>query len=369
MVDRSQGMHVAHLMFSYNLGGKERVLTDVIAARAGSDVRYGVIVVNDSYDESLIQRLRAAGADVLLLRRRAGGGSPRFLLDLIGYLRRNRTRVLHIREPDAIPLALAAKAAIPSLKLVASVHNTRLMERVATWKIQALRRLFARVVVISKAVRGECARRGLHHVVVMNNAIDVARFAAVPRHRRDGPLWLICVARYLIRQKAQDVLIEAVARCAARGLDVRCRLLGNLDGRNEEDYRQLVDLAAALGISDRIEFVVNRSDVHTYLGRSDVFVLPSRFEGLGNVVLEAMAAGVPVIASAVDGLCELVTDGENGVLVPPGDADALSDAIARAYADPEAFEQLGQAGRQFVTAFDIGRYAERYETLYREVAA
>ena len=125
-----------------------------------------------------------------------------------------------------------------------------------------------------------------------------------------------------------------------------------------------------LGLSGQVDLLGQRRDVRELLAGSDVFVLASRSEALPISILEAMAAGVPVVASAVGGVAELVVDGVTGFIVPPGDPDALSDALARLLADSRLRRQMGAAGRARAEAlFDLPSLHQAHLELYaRELA-
>ena len=112
-------------------------------------------------------------------------------------------------------------------------------------------------------------------------------------------------------------------------------------------------LAADLGLAGRVHFLGQRRDIPDLLAALDIFVLPSHSEGVSLALLEAMAAGLPVIATAVGGLPEVVTDGENGLLIPPKDPEALAAALARLLADPDSGQKAGRKrppgrGREFL---------------------
>lgn len=171
-----------------------------------------------------------------------------------------------------------------------------------------------------------------------------------PRPARPGaPLELLFVGR-LARVKGLPVLFEALADLP----DLRLKVIGG-----GPDRQALIEAAAPLG--DRVSFPGNRSqdDVADALTRTDIFVLPSFAEGVPVVLMEAMASRVPVIATRVAGVAELIEDGVSGALVNPGDAEGLARAIRRMADNHDGRTAMGDAGRQKVTAdFEIGREAE-----------
>ncbi|OGO53033.1 MAG: hypothetical protein A2148_00900 [Chloroflexi bacterium RBG_16_68_14] len=202
-------------------------------------------------------------------------------------------------------------------------------------------------------------------VTVVPYGVDLARFQ--PRARngaRPSEVVVGAVAR-LSPEKGLDVLLRAVARLVAEGMPLRVVLAG--DGPWRVRLRRM---AERLGIAGRVDFrgEVPHERVPEVLAELDIFVLPSRAEGFGVAALEAQAMELPVVASRVHGIPDAVEDGHTGLLVPPGDAEALAGAIARLAEDAELRAAMGRAGRAFVE----GRYrwqenAAQMERLYRHL--
>jgi glycosyltransferase involved in cell wall biosynthesis len=170
---------------------------------------------------------------------------------------------------------------------------------------------------------------------------------------------LLCLAR-LHKRKGIDVLLRALG-----GMSARPRLWIAGDG---PERGALEALAHETGVDAQVQFLGMRSDAADLLAGCDVFVVPSRSEGLGVVALEAMAAARPVVASAVGGLAHAVVEGRTGLLVSPEDPDALARALARVIEDPALRESLGDAGPGRVAeGFLAEQMVEAYESLYFEV--
>ena len=172
---------------------------------------------------------------------------------------------------------------------------------------------------------------------------------------------LYTVVGTLKEQKGHRYLVEAVAPLIARTPQLHILIVGDgaLRGSLETQVR-------AAGIEGNVHFLGNRSDVPAILSASDVFVLPSLWEGLPMALIEAMASGLPVIATLVSGSQQVVEQGRSGILVPPGEVAPLRQAIEDLLADPEWARLLGKAARQRVEeAYSARRQAEEHLSLYR----
>jgi glycosyltransferase involved in cell wall biosynthesis len=207
-----------------------------------------------------------------------------------------------------------------------------------------------------------------HRVRVVPNGIDPARWLSARPAARvslgvpDGAP-LVSVLGLLHVAKGQDVALRALARPELAGVHL---VLAGMGERRDE----LAELARALGVAERAHLLGWRDDAPAVVAASDVVLLPSRWEGLPYIVLEAMAAARPVVASRVDGAVELVEEGRTGALVPIEDPGALSAAVARILALPEQERELmGAAGRERVLGrFSVDRMVEGLLAVYREVA-
>ena len=198
---------------------------------------------------------------------------------------------------------------------------------------------------------------------VIHCGVDTAAFHPVPRATDVGRPMAILAIGTLHEVKGQTHLIEACRRLAADGVDFVCRFIG--DGPDRPALERQI---AEAGLTDRVELLGQRprDEVIGLLGTSDVLVAPSvptkggKREGIPVVLMEAMSAGLPVVASSLSGIPELVADGVTGLLVPPGDPAAIAAALRRLADDPDLRTRLGVAARGRVVAdFDVDRSATR----------
>lgn len=216
-----------------------------------------------------------------------------------------------------------------------------------------------KVVANAKAAADRLLRERVpaSRVVVIPNGLDMTQFPT-PRsrvsHRR-----IVMVAN-LRPEKGHDTLIDAAILVLERFPDAHFDIVGNGTERD-----RLVAYARTKGVAGAFSFLGHCEDVPARLCAADVFVLPSRSEAFPNAVLEAMAAGLPVVASAVGGILEVVQDNHTGLLVSPGRPDALADALCRLLSDPALGARLSAAGRAVVeTRYSFERMVDSLEHLY-----
>jgi glycosyltransferase involved in cell wall biosynthesis len=195
---------------------------------------------------------------------------------------------------------------------------------------------------------------------VIPNPVDLA----LPRERTSGTRRLVAVGR-LVPQKGFDLLLRAFAKIAPEHPDWTLTIFGE-GGQREH----LEGLSARLGVAGRVRLPGVTEHPGQWVEAAEVFVLSSRFESFGNVVTEAMAAGLPVIAFDCPwGPGEILRDGEDGLLVPPEDVGALAAAMRRLIADPELRRRLGEAGERNVRRFEKAAIVAQWDALIRDAIA
>jgi glycosyltransferase involved in cell wall biosynthesis len=285
--------------------------------------------------------------------------APRALTALARLFRELRPRLVHVNDPFP-PAVLAARLArVPRVLL--THHTPELPRRDNTIGRAWLRLMWSlrpEVIYTSESDRAADGRTGLTtHVVYYG--IDLERFrAAGPALPRDGRV--VGTVGRLVPQKGLHDLIAAAPMVTERHPDVRFVVAGDGPQRAELE-------AAAEG---RVLFTGWREDVPELLASFDVYALPSHFEGLCYAVIEAQAAGVPVVATPVGGVRENVVEGETGLLARPGDPASLAAGINRLLDDPELARRLsGEARRRVFERYDVRRMVEETIALYARPAA
>jgi glycosyltransferase involved in cell wall biosynthesis len=257
-----------------------------------------------------------------------------------------------------VPAVVAAKRSLDAFE----TPRQRAIHRLAL-------RLSTHVTAVSDAVAASVHALGVprERITVIPNGVDTARFApapAAPPAAAGAREPLIGSVGCLAIRKDYGTLLEALALVAGRGAGFRTLLVGDGPERAALESR-----SRSLGLGGRVCFAGERADVERLLPTMDVFVLSSREEGIPNALLEAMAAGRPVIATAVGGTPEVVRAGETGWLVPPGAPEPLAVAIEEALAHPAEAARRGAAGRRAaVEHLDIATMVRRHERFYLQAA-
>jgi glycosyltransferase involved in cell wall biosynthesis len=320
------------------------------------------------------ERMRAAGAEYVELRHVRRPISPltdaRGLLELIALCRQLRPHVLHANSTKAGLLGrLAAWLTRVPVRIFSShgwafATHPGATSRVYLWCDRIMRPLTTTTICVSQSelARGLRARTcTARRTVVIPNGISLE----VPRARvgdEDGPARIVTVGR-MAAPKDFVTVVRALARLPADSY--RAQFVG--DGPDRAEIQREIERHDSLSIT----LAGERGDVPARLAESDVFVLSSHSEAMPMVVLEAMAAGLPVVASAVGGVPELIVDGDSGVLFAPGDVDALAAALEQLAADGRLRQRLGGSARaRAEQRHSLDEMRRQYAELYRsELAA
>lgn len=364
---------IVQLIPNLGVGGAERMLLHL--ATSLDRAKYEVLVVSlHRLGNSMERDFEEAGLQVEYLDKQRGFDARMF--SRIGeVLKRLAPDLLHTHRPVlqyALPSLLGRlrKRTVHTVHGMAEREVSGFARKSGHWI--AIRAGVAPVAICQAVARGIERVYGVPPRAVIPNAIPVARFAC-PEMSRDewrsanGLPADAVVFTTVARHSAEKNLAMLVSAFSSAGLGEDGVLMlcgdGELRPSLESDARRL-------GVADRVRFLGNRPDVPEVLAASDVFVLPSLYEGHPLSVMEAMAAGRAVIGSAVGGIPENVRHGETGLLVPPADHAALAAALRRLYNDAEERSRFGQRGAEVAAReFDVSLMTVSYDRLYQEILA
>jgi len=376
---RLNRLRILHLITRLPVGGAERLLVDIVRHLPREQFESLVCCIQDRGE--LAGEVEAAGIPLLCLERmRSRRFDWRAVRDLARLMRRERIGVVHahLYHANLYGRLAALGAGVPA---IATVHNTYTRTKLhRRWLNRLLARASARVVAVSDDIRRDVLRHdGVPEdkIATIQNGIDLSRVASTMTREAararlgldEQVLAVGCVAR-LEEQKGHRFLLEALALLRRQGPPPSrpVKLVAAGDGRLRGELQAQ---AQSLGLGEMVSFLGTRSDVADILRALDVYVMPSLWEGLSLALLEAMAAGLPVIATDVGGVSQVLGAGSGGVKVAPGDARALAAAIRQLSDEPrERLALRGEQARQRVRAeFSLDAMIGRLTAIYREAAA
>jgi L-malate glycosyltransferase len=360
-------MRILQICSAREIGGGERHLADLANGLASRGHEIFAAIAPDS---PVRAELSSVSAEKIIELPMRNALSVRSGLKLSRFVRDQRIEIIHAHLARDYPLAALA-AGRSEAQLVLTRHVLFPLSRIHR---VTLRRT-SRVIAVSAAVASGLRAQNIFSsdkIVMIHNGIDVERFArksgtGVPPVSAAGRKRVGMVG-HLAPIKGQEEFLRAAAIiCRARD-DVDFIIAGEDKSRDGENRASIEKLIRDLGLSGRVQLTGWIDDVADLLAKLDLFVSPARSEPFGLSIVEAMAAGVPVIATASEGACEIIESGESGRLVPIGEVEALAEAISELLGDANERDRLVSKARVVAQSkFSLARMLDRTEQLYREV--
>ncbi|MDY0074014.1 MAG: TIGR03088 family PEP-CTERM/XrtA system glycosyltransferase [Thauera sp.] len=373
---------VMHVLYNFDVGGLENGVVNLINRIDPARFRHAVVALN-ACAADFCQRVQRDDVDFISLHKPPGHGFKLYPR-LFRLFRQHRPAVVHTRNLAALETQVPAWAA----RVPVRVHGEHGWDTSdphgLSRKYQRLRRAYSPFVQRYVALSGESERYLTERVGIaasrverICNGVDSARF--VPAQARqplagspfsdpaaDPATLIVGTVGRLQTVKDQLNLVQAFALARQQGeAGARLRLLIAGDGPQRGEVEAEI---ARHGVGEWCWLAGARSDVPAIMQALDIFVLPSRTEGISNTILEAMASGLPVVATAVGGNAELVVDGETGLLVPAQDPAAMAAALLRYASDPALRQAHARAGRARIEAgFSLDQMVARYTAVYDQL--
>lgn len=364
-------MNVVHLTASTFYGGPERQMLGLAQAIRDHGETAFLSFSESGRCRSFLSVCKQQGFEAVGLE----NDTPRLsraISEVADHLKRLGATVLccHGYKANLLGRSAARRAGIPAVAVSRGWTGESMRVRMYEWLDRFHLRFMDHVVAVSEAQAAKVRKTGVKEarLSVIANAIDPDRFTDPdPRYRdrmerffRPARKKIIGAAGRLSPEKGFDVLVNALSLVQDQDSDVGLVIFG--DGPLKAALQQQI---ATLGLPGTVILAGFRGDLDRYVPHLDMLVLPSHTEGLPNVVLEACAAGVPVVATSVGGTPEVIEDGVSGLLVPPGDPVSLASAICEMIGDEENAREMAFQGRQRVLEwFSFHRQVEQYLELF-----
>ncbi len=369
----TSGLNILHVIGSAESGGGERYLYDLIKY-SSKEFKHKVVL---PYRGPFEELLKKAGYDYLIvdLQKKFSFQS---LYRIKKVIKKNKIKILHSHGYRANFYARLSCIFTKTIN-ISTVHVS-LYDYIDTSKLRRIVYIFlekilsyktSKFICISKAMKSDMIKLGIkkNKLVLISNGVDLERFK---RHNSDqkkrdlgisnlGPV--IGTVGRMVTEKGQVYLIEALKKIKNNFQDIKCLFVG--EGPMLKELRQK---AYALGINDCCVFTGAVTDIESIYPILDVFVLPSLREPFGLALLEAMACGIPIIATNTGGPNDIISDGVNGFLIPAMDSDAISFKLKFLLQNNSICKSIGINGRKAaIKNFDVKNTVKRIEKVYLEI--
>ncbi|MBK9099574.1 MAG: glycosyltransferase [bacterium] len=354
---------ILYVITSLGIGGAERLLLSYLKLLDHKKYDFHVIALWEKPDELLKDISEYCEVTILKIQSRF---SPLVVFQLAKLFKQQNPDIIHSHLFQARFYAAIAHLISKRGILVTHKHNNVNPKKHNIFLLLEMISIFLskKVIAISNSVKKSLNRYELipsKKIFVLHNGVDYDKFFKIADSNKilkENPIIIGTVCR-LEPQKGISYLLLAMKIILTKFPSVKLEIVG--DGSL---LHELEALAKKIGISNSVKFFGKFADVIPFYKRMHVFVLPSLYEGFGIVLLEAMASGIPVIATNVDGIKEVVVDGESGILIPAKNPEAIADAVLNIIENPQLAEKLVDAGVKRSKLFDIREHVMKLDNFY-----
>lgn len=355
-------MNILYTIFSLGIGGAEKLLVDIVNnwdKNSGDNIY--VCIINNRIEKSLLDKIDN-NINVIQLNRTEGDKNIKYLFQYMNVIRKYKIDIIHCQSNDTVRFSLFSKLINPKIKIFYTVHDTNTFNRLKKIDIIVDKMICNKIIAISSSVYGEIVERGIKpkKVEIVYNGIDLSMYSINKRSHKS--INIACVARIVPKKKGQDTLIKAMGIVKEKYPNVKCYFVGDTD--NTDEKIKLNKLVKENNVENQIVFMGNLDNVPKFLETIDLFVMPSRYEGFGLALIEAMASKIPVIASNIDGPKEIIKENEYGLLFNKEDYKELADNIILVLKNNDK-EKVERAYNYVTNTYSIGKMIKSLTNIYK----
>lgn len=351
-------MKIMYLLFSFTVGGAEKLIVDTCNEMVGQGNEIYLYIVNKYYSEDLLSCVDQKVNIVLQNRKKEN--LIKTMFKIYQYIKKEKIDVVHCNSFNSPELLLLTKILCKKIKIMYTVHGLGQYDSLNKFQIMYRNIICDKIIAISESVKKDIIHKGAHEdkIEVVYNAIDTSKFeryVSEPKYKIDkDKIVLGNVARIVPEQKGQDILIRALAILKRKYPEIKVFFAGGVDQEHKENFEFLKKLTEKLELKNNVVFMGNVSNVPEFLEKIDIFILPSRFEGFGISLVEAMVMGIPCIASNLNGPAEIIGNNKYGFLFENENVEQLADQIVYVIENYEEIKETAEKNvKKIKNKFDI----------------
>lgn len=363
-------MDILYSIISFKTGGAETLLVNILNNWSNNQDRLVLCVINDFYDEEMLNKINS-NVKVICLNRKKGQGNIQFLRKYLNLIKKNNISIIHSQDKESMVLSVIAKLFFKDIKIFHTVHDMKIYNQLSN-KYVFLDKLFTeKIIAISECVKNEIVSRGIkeNKIKVIYNGIDFSIYKKERKEREDKSIHIGCLGRIQPYKKGQDILIKAIAEVKKTYPSVKCFFAGTYMEGEKYCMDELYCLTESKNLKDNIIFLGMMRNVPEFLQNMDMLIVPSRYEGFGLVLIEGMAANIPVLASNIDGPREIIKDNMYGDLFETENYYDLCNKIVKKIKDIEDKndEKVNRAYTYAKENFDIKQMTSKLRDTYNSI--
>ncbi len=350
-------LHIVQIIPTLNFGGAERFVVDLIN---NCDSAFQFSLITFFADHPLAKEINRQIAIKIVTKR--GQISWPLFSDLEAELKKLQPDVVHTHlfGADLWGRVAAKRLGLP---VVTTEHNLNHDEGILKHVIKRYLRGYSDVYTAPSKAVAEYMRQAYrikNNIEVIQHGVELDKFLGLPDLKISSPVKFFILAR-LSKQKGHRLALQALDKL--KNYEWQLEIIGEGEEKNF-----LLHLTKKFSLENRVKFLPFTHEVVEAIGRNQVFIFPSLWEGLGIVLMEVMAGGRAVVASRTGGIPEIINHGQTGWLVPPGDSEALAKVLENILQNPDQAEKIAQQGRSFAQDnFALAKTVKKYEKIYQSL--
>lgn len=386
-------MNIMFEIFSFNVGGIERLIVDMSASLIQKGHKVWLCIINDDHTKSMLDAL-CPEVNILELGRPVGNKNDiKYMRKLAKYVHDNHIDVIHCHGINCVIFSGLCKLGRKHPIIINTVHDSGNYPKYSAAKVWLGNLFLDKTIAISDSVKAEILTRNvpIDKVITIHNAIDTARFnyssrhtpfslasesLSHPKHQNNNPeistrIEILNVARFYPDKKGQDLLIYAVEKLIPKYPNIHVTFAGDIFKGQQESYDKLHKYIMDKGLIEHFTFLGNVDDVPSLLVTGDIFALPSRYEGFGISLIEALATGLPSVAANLEGPAEIMKASDKGslnlgLLFTPGDATDLGCKLEQLITNYSSYDPKS-ISNYIVDKYNIDTMINKHLSVYSEL--